>query len=99
MDSIYIIMLNNKPFGYFLDEEELRFHVRSTKQYANSQHPFDFTKNYYWVEEEPQNDSIVKWKCLSNLKNCINPIDTEEYTIEVIQSQLLGGSVVYNIVD
>lgn len=32
MDSIYIIMLNNKPFGYFLDEDELRFHIRSTKQ-------------------------------------------------------------------
>lgn len=99
MDSIYIIMLNNKPFGYFLDEDELRFHVRSAKQYANSQHLFDFSKNYYWVEEEPKDDVISKWKCVSNYKNSITTYDRQEYTIEVIKSTLLKGQVVYNTTD
>ena len=99
MDSIYIIMLNNKPFGYFLDEDELRFHIRSTKQYANSQHLFDFSKNYYWVEQEPKDDTISKWKCVSTYKNSITTYDNEEFTIEVIKSSLMKGQVVYNTVD
>ncbi len=99
MDSIYIIMLNNKPHGYFLDEDELPFHVRATKQYANSKHLFDFSKNYYWNEFEPENDIIVKWKCTSTLKNSITSYEKEEFVIEVIKSKLLQGNVVYNLID
>lgn len=99
MDSIYIIMLNNKPHGYFLDEDELPFHLRATKQYANSKNLFDFSKNYYWDEEEGDEDTIVKLKCTSTLKNSITSYEKEEFVIEVIKSNLLQGNVVYNLID
>ncbi len=91
-DIIYIIMINNKPFGYFYDLNELQDQIKYTKESISQTHSYDFRKNYFWEEckVEEYTDMIFKLKLYSNLKDFQNNYYPYlEDTVEILKSTLI----------
>lgn len=89
-ESIYIIIINNKVYGHYYSEDETEEQIEKAKEYVMSRHFFDFKKNYYWnnlsVEED---DTIIKLKLVSVMKDNFVRYDSVEDSLEIIKSKLL----------
>ena len=90
-ESIYIILINNRPYGYYYSEDETEEQVEQAKEYIMSQHLFDFKKNYYWsnLPVEEYTDTILKMKLVSNIKDVFVRYDYVEDSLEIVKSILL----------
>jgi hypothetical protein len=88
-ESIYIILINNKPHGYYHSENETAEQLEQAKEYVMSRHFFDFKKNYYWNNLPAEDDTIVKMKLVSVIKDSFVRYDSVEDSIEIIISRLL----------
>ncbi len=89
MDNIiYIIMIDDRPYGYFKDEGELEVQLSNAKKYVIPQ--FEFNKNFFWYEMKPSDDDIIsKWKCISIDKNDFMRYEQLECILEVVKTSLI----------
>jgi hypothetical protein len=91
-------MIDDRPYGYFVEEGELQVQLDNAKKEVIPK--FEFNKYFYWHEIKTDDEDVIsKWKCVSTLKNSITTYDNEEFVIEVIKSTLMKGSVVYNTIE
>ena len=88
-ESIYIILINNKPYGYYYSEDETVDQIEQAKENVMSRHFFDFKKNYYWKNLQVEDDTVVKLKLVSVVKDNFIRYDSVEDSIEIIKSKLL----------
>lgn len=88
-ECIYIIFINNKPYGYYHSENDTDKQVEQAKEQIMLKHSFDFKKNYYWVDLPLEEDTILKMKLVSNNKDVIPVYDYVEDSLEIIKSKLL----------
>ena len=88
-ESIYIILINNKPYGYYHSEDETAEQIEQAKEYIMSRHFFDFKKNYYWDTLQVENDTLVKMRLVSNIKDTFIRYNSVEDLLEIIKSNLL----------
>lgn len=87
-NTIYIIMIDEKPYGYFKNEEEIESQISNAKKYTIPQ--FDLNKFFYWHEMTPSDeDTISKWKCVSIDKNDFMRYEQFECILEVIKVSLI----------
>jgi hypothetical protein len=94
-ETIYLILHNGRPYGYYTHEEDTETQLNSVKEYIRTQHAFDFSKDYYWVDctqnsEYEDNDTLVKMKLVSNMKNILVKYDYTEDSLEIIKTHLLN---------
>ena len=88
-ESIYIILINNKPHGYYHSENETAEQLEQAKEYVMSRHFFDFKKNYYWNILPSEDDTVLKMKLVSNIKDIFIRYDYVEDSLEIVKSRLL----------
>jgi hypothetical protein len=88
-ESIYIILINNRPYGYYYSEDETTEQIKQAQEHVMSRHFFDFKKNYYWNNLPAEDDTIVKMKLVSVIKDSFVRYDSVEDSIEIIISRLL----------
>lgn len=89
MDNIiYIIMIDDRPYGYFKDETDIEAQLSSIKKTIVPQ--FDFNKNYFWNEMTPSDEDVIsKWKCISIDKNDFMRYEQIECILEVVKTTLI----------
>jgi hypothetical protein len=88
-EIIFLILINDRPYGYYYSEDETAEQLEQAKEHVLYRHLFDFKKNYYWNELPTQNDTILKLKLVSNVKDHILRYDCVEDSIEIIRTRLL----------
>ena len=89
--SIYIIMIDERPYGYFVEEWELQAQLDNAKKEVIPK--FDFNKYFYWQEiNSDDEDTISKWKCTSIDKNDFMRYERLECILEVVKSSLIEPS-------
>ncbi len=89
--SIYIIMIDNRPYGYFVEEGDLQPQLENAKKEAIPK--FEFDKIFYWHETKSDDeDTISKWKCMSIDKNDFMRYERLECILEVVKSSLIEAS-------
>ena len=88
-ESIYIILINNKPHGYYHSENETAEQLEQAKEYVMSRHFFDFKKNYYWNSLQVEDDTVLKMKLVSVIKDNFVRYDSVEDSLEIVKSSLL----------
>jgi hypothetical protein len=90
-ESIYIILINNRPHGYYYSENETASQLKQAQEYIMSQHLFDFKKNYYWnnIPVEEYTDTILKMNLVSNIKDIFVRYDYVEDSLEIVKSRPL----------
>jgi len=88
-ESVYIILINNKPYGYYYSKDETTEQLEQAKEHVMSRHFFDFKKNYYWNNLPTEDDTVVKMKLVSVIKDSFVRYDSVEDSIEIINSKLL----------
>jgi len=94
-EVIYLILHNGRPYGYYNNEEDTQRQLNCVKDYIRSQHAFDFSKDYYWVDctennDYEEDDVVVKMQLVSNMKNIIVKYDYTEDSLEIIKTHLLN---------
>lgn len=89
MDNIiYIIMIDDRPYGYFKDIAELEAQLSDAKKYVIPQ--FEFNKYFYWHQMQSSDEDIIsKWKCISIDKNDFMRYEQLECILEVIKTSLI----------
>jgi hypothetical protein len=89
MDNIiYIIMIDDRPHGYFKDETELETQLTNAKKFVIPQ--FEFNKYFFWHEMKPSDEDIIsKWKCISIDKNDFMRYEQLECILEVVKTSLI----------
>jgi hypothetical protein len=88
-ESIYIILINNKPYGHYYSKDETTEQLEQVKEHVMSRHFFDFKKNYYWNNLPVEDNTVVKMKLVSVIKDNFVRHDSVEDSIEIINSKLL----------
>jgi hypothetical protein len=88
-DSIYIILINNRPAGYYYSEDETTEQIKQAQEHIMSRHFFDFKKNYYWNILPSEDDTVLKMKLVSNIKDIFIRYDYVEDSLEIVKSRLL----------
>jgi hypothetical protein len=90
-NTIYIILVNNKPYGCYYSEDETAEQLSNVKEYVREQHLYEFKKDYYWVNVavDKYSDTILKTNLISNMKDIIVKYDYLEDTVEIVKSRLL----------
>lgn len=88
-DSIYIILVNNKVYGHYYSEEETEEQLAQAQEHVMSRHFFDFKKNYYWNKLSVENDTVIKMKLVSVIKDNFVKHDSVEDSLEIIKSKSL----------
>lgn len=87
--SIYIIMIDERPYGYFVEEGELQAQLDNAKKEVIP----DFNKYFYWQEiNSDDEDTISKWKCTSIDKNDFMRYERLECILEVVKLSLIEPS-------
>ena len=85
-NEIYIVLINDKPYGYYYDEEETKEQLRQAQEYVLGKHLYyTFDRYYFWLPIKDE-DCIVKTKLISSV---IGTYDRIEEVIEIIKSTLL----------
>ena len=89
-ECIYLILINNKPYGYYYDKEDTDYQVEKAKEYIREQHLYDFKKDYYWrnLHIDEFSDTIVKMALLSNIKDIFITYNYTEDTLEIVKTLL-----------
>jgi len=91
--TIFIIMIDERPYGYFLEEGELQTQLDNAKNEAIPK--FEFNKIFYWDEIKSDDEDVIsKWKCTSIDKNDFMRYERLECVLEVIKSSLIEPSKV-----
>jgi len=92
MDNIiYIIMIDDRPYGYFKDEADIEDQLASLKKTVIPQ--FEFNKYFFWHEMKPSDEDIIsKWKCISIDKNDFMRYEHLECILEVVKTSLIEPS-------
>ena len=86
--TIFIIMIDERPYGYFLEEGDLQTQLDNAKKEAIPK--FEFNKIFYWDEIETDDEDIIsKWKCTSIDKNDFMRYERLECVLEVVKSSLI----------
>ncbi len=89
--AIFIVMVDNRPYGYFTQEDELHTLVEEIKKDVVPK--FEFNKYFYWnqmnVDDE---DVLIKWKCSSIVKNNFMKYECTECVLEVVKVELIEPS-------
>jgi hypothetical protein len=88
-ESIYIILINNRPYGYYYSEDETAEKLKQAQEHVMKRHFFDFKKNYYWNNLQVEDDTVLKMKLVSNIKDIFVRYDYVEDSIEIVKSRLL----------
>jgi hypothetical protein len=90
-ELIYIILINNKPYGYYYSKDDTEKQLEQAQEYIMSQHLFDFKKNYFWNNSpiEEYTDTILKMKLISNIKDIFVRYDYVEDSLEIVKSRFL----------
>jgi len=89
--SIFIIMIDNRPYGYFVEEGELQTQLDNAKKEAIPK--FEFNKIFYWDEIKTDDEDVIsKWKCTSIDKNDFMRYERLECILEVVKSSLIEAS-------
>jgi hypothetical protein len=90
-DELYIILVNNRPYGCYKDEKDTLEQLSQVQEYVRETHLYEFRKDYYWVEVpvDEYSDTILKMNLISNMKDIIVKYDYLEDTIEIVKSRLL----------
>ena len=88
-DSIYIILVNNKVYGHYYSEEETAEQLVQAQEHVMSRHFFDFKKNYYWNKLSVENETVIKMKLVSVIKDNFVRYDSVEDSLEIVKSSLL----------
>jgi len=88
-ESIYIILVNNKVYGHYYSEEETEEQLVQAQEHVMSRHFFDFKKNYYWNNLPVEDNTVIKMKLVSVIKDNFVRHDSVEDSIEIINSKLL----------
>jgi len=89
--SIFIIMIDNRPYGYFVEEGELQTQLDNVKKEAIPK--FEFNKIFYWDEIKTDDEDVIsKWKCTSIDKKDFMRYERLECVLEVVKSSLIEAS-------
>ena len=89
-ESIYIILINNRPHGYYYSENETASQLKQAQEHVMSRHFFDFKKNYYWNSLNVEDDgTVIKMKLVSVIKDNFVRYDSVEDSLEIIKSNYL----------
>ena len=89
--SIYIIMIDNRPYGYFVEEGDLQPQLENAKKEVIPK--FEFDKIFYWNEiNSDDEDTISKWKCTFIDKNDFMRYERLECILEVVKLSLIEPS-------
>ena len=84
-EYIYIVLINNKPYGYYHSEDETAEQIEQAKEHIMSRHFFDFKKNYYWNNLPVEDDTIIKIKLVSVVKDNFVRYDSVEDSLEIVK--------------
>lgn len=89
MDNIiYIIMIDDRPYGYFKDEADIEDQLELLKKIVIPQ--FEFNKYFFWHEMEASDEDVIsKWKCISIDKNDFMRYEHLECILEIIKTTLI----------
>ncbi len=89
MDNIiYIIMIDDRPYGYFKDEADIESQISYLKKEVIPK--FEFNKYFFWHEMKPSDEDIIaKWKCISIDKNDFMRYEQLECILEVVKTTLI----------
>ena len=88
-ESIYIILVNNKVYGHYYSEDETAEQIKQAQEHVMSRHFFDFKKNYYWNKLSVENETVIKMKLVSVIKDNFVKHDSVEDSLEIIKSKSL----------
>ena len=89
--SIFIIMIDNRPYGYFVEEGDIQPQLENAKKEAIPK--FEFNKYFYWQETKTDDEDVIsKWKCTSIDKNDFMRYERLECILEVVKSSLIDAS-------
>ena len=59
--DIYIVMVNDRPYGYFTNENDIDIQLSSIKKTVIPK--FEFHKNFFWNEIMGDDEDVIsKWK-------------------------------------
>ncbi len=93
--TIFIIMIDDRPYGYFVEEGELQVQLDNAKKEVIPK--FEFNKYFYWHEiNTDEEDVISKWKCVSIDKNDFMRYERLECILEVVKSSLIEAPREYD---
>ena len=92
MDNIiYIIMIDDRPYGYFKDETQIEEQIASLKKEVIPK--FEFNRYFFWHEMKPSDEDVIsKWKCISIDKNDFMRYEHLECILEVVKTSLIEPS-------
>jgi hypothetical protein len=89
--TIFIIMIDERPYGYFVEEGDLQPQLDNAKKEAIPK--FEFNKIFYWDEIKSDDEDVIsKWKCTSIDKNDFMRYERLECVLEVVKSSLIEPS-------
>ena len=88
-EEVFIVLINNKPYGYYYSEDETNEQIEQAKEHIMSRHSFDFNKFFYWNELQAEDDTVAKIKLVSNIKDIFVKYDSVEDSLEIVKSKLL----------
>jgi hypothetical protein len=88
-EEVFIVLINNKPYGYYYSEDETNEQIEQAKEHIMSRHSFDFNKFFYWNELQAEGDTVAKIKLVSNIKDIFVKYDSVEDSLEIVKSKLL----------
>jgi hypothetical protein len=86
--TIFIIMIDDRPYGYFVEEGELQVQLDNAKKEAIPK--FEFNKYFYWHEIKTDDEDVIsKWKCVSIDKNDFMRYERLECVLEIVKTSLI----------
>ena len=86
--TIFIIMIDDKPYGCFIEEGELQTQLENAKKEVIPK--FEFGRKFFWDEIETDDEDIIsKWKCTSIDKNDFMRYERLECVLEVVKTSLI----------
>jgi hypothetical protein len=88
-EEVFIVLINNKPYGYYYSEDETNEQIEQAKEHIMSRHSFEFNKFFYWNELQAEGDTVAKIKLVSNIKDIFVKYDSVEDSLEIVKSKLL----------
>jgi len=88
-EEIFIVLINNKPYGYYYSEDETLEQIEQAKEHIMLKHTFDFNKFFYWKELQAEGDTLAKINLVSNIKDIFVKYESVEDSLEIVKSKLL----------
>jgi len=87
-NNIYIVMVNDRPYGYFTNENDIDIQLSSIKKTVIPK--FEFHKNFFWNEIMSDDEDVIsKWKCISVDKNDFTRYENIECVLEIVKTSLI----------